>query len=127
MSQQNQKKKKVPFRPKTESAVKQGIAARKAELNELTMYARELDLMIAILSANAALSVGAGRIEKLLQEYRIQSDEVFSLLCDDGADDKKLAYSTKVLADRLKKILGKDNWIKYRNNFPLLKDEWEVE
>ena len=122
-----QKKKKVHFRPHVESAVKQGIAARKTELNELTMYARELDLMIYILSINSALHVGPGRIEAALQEYRKKSDEVFSLLCDDGADDKKLAYSTKVLADRLKKILGKENWIKYRNNFPLLKDEWEVE
>lgn len=121
------KQKKVHFRPHVESAVKQGIAARKAELNELTMYARELDLMIHILAVNAAHNIGAGRIDKDLQEYRIKSDEVFSLLCDDGADDKKLTYATKVLADRLKKILGKENWIKYRNNFPLLKDDWEVE
>lgn len=125
MSRQKQKKKHVQFRPKTESAVKQGIVARKQELNELAQCARELDLMIHILVVNEAHGIGAGRIEKDLLEYKKQSDVVFSLLCEDGSIDKDLTYTTKVLADKLKRIMGPENWAKYRNNFPLLASHWE--
>lgn len=127
MSRQNQKKKNVPFRPKTESAIKQTIAIRKAELNELTQQARELDLIIHILTVNAAHNIGAGRIEKDLLEYKKQSDVVFDMLIDDGTDDKSLTYTTKVLSDKLKAIMGRENWIRFQKNFPLLKSYWEDE
>lgn len=125
MSRQKNKKKKVQFHPKTESAIKQGIVDRKRELNELAQCARELDLMIHILVVNEAHGIGAGRIEKDLLEYKKQSDVVFGLLCEDGSVDKDLTYTTKVLADKLKRIMGPENWTKYRNNFPLLASHWE--
>lgn len=121
------KHKKVHHRPGGGSTITKNLAARREELNGLIACARELDLMAHILTVHDAHGIGPGRAEKDLQVYRVQSEAIFDLINDDGKVDRDLSYSMKVLADRLKAILGPENWRKYQANFPLLRDYWEEE
>lgn len=85
----------------------------------------ELNLIAHILSNHKALGVGPGRADRDLQAFREAQMEVADLINEDGKADQDLEYAKRKLADRLKAILGPENWAKYKQNFPLLRTYWE--
>ena len=47
------------------------------------------------------------------------------LINADGEADKDLIYAKKVLADNVKRIVGRETWEKIKTGLPLLRDYWE--
>lgn len=82
----------------------------------------EIDLIAHLISCNEDLKVGPGRAEAVLNGFLESKMDVVGAIVAD--DDKELTYSKYKIAQRLKKILGPENWVKYRECFPLLKEYW---
>lgn len=83
----------------------------------------EIDLMATMIAANNELHVGAGRAGFFLAEVLDVKMQIAKEIV--GEDDPELLYTKHQLATRLKEIFGKENWPKYRELFPLLKDYWD--
>ena len=47
------------------------------------------------------------------------------LINADGEADKDLIYAKKVLADNVKRIVGRETWERIKTSLPLLRDYWE--
>lgn len=82
----------------------------------------EIDLIAHLISCNEDLKVGPGRAEVVLNGFLESKMDIVEAVVAD--DDKELTYSKYKIAQRLKQILGPENWVKYRENFPLLKEYW---
>ena len=90
-------------------------------------FALELDLIALLLTVHDCYGVGPGRSDKALLKYRDNRVEVSDIINEDGEDDVDLTYSIRILADRVKAILGPENWRRFQNSFPLLREYWEEE
>ena len=90
----------------------------------LKMYMlTEIGLMAMIIGANNELNVGPGRAGFYLAEVLDVKMQIANEIVKD--DDPELLYTKCHLAKRMKQIMGKENWLRYRELFPLLKEYWE--
>lgn len=83
----------------------------------------EIDLIAHLLSCNADLKVGPGRAERVLNGFLESKMDIVDVVLND--EDKELVYSKYQIAQRLKQILGPENWKKYCVHFQLLKEYWD--
>lgn len=96
-----------------------------AEFQQRLSIHSEIDLISDLIAANNELKVGAGRAGFFLAEKIDVKMQIAEEIIRE--DDPELLYTKHNLAKRLKQILGKDNWMKYRHFFPLLREYWEWE
>ena len=85
----------------------------------------ELDLIALLLTIHDCYGVGPGRSDKAMLKYRDNRVEVSDIINEDIEADVDLTYSRRILADRVKAILGPENWRRFQNSFPLLREYWE--
>ena len=89
----------------------------------------EIDTIALLLSVHDVCQVGAGRASTLLNSflaYKIEiAEEIIKELDEDKSKKKEIIIVRRDLAKRLKEILGKDGWEKYKTLFPFLRDYWE--
>lgn len=83
----------------------------------------EIGMIAMLISANNELKVGAGRAGNYLAEHIDVKMQIAEQIIKE--DDPELIYTKCKLAQRLKQILGKESWLKYRELFPLLYEYWE--
>ena len=83
----------------------------------------EIDLIAHMISCNEDLKVGPGRAEKVLNGFLESKMDVMTAIVED--EDKELVYTKHQIAQRLKQIMGPENWKKYHTYFPLLKEYWD--
>lgn len=109
-------------------------AQERAKYQQLRQCHEEIDLMATLIGAHNELQVGPGRAGFLLAEVLDVKMQIAKNIIEDvGNSDKKggdgdpeFLYTKKNLAVTLKAILGEENWKRYRELFPMLKDYWEV-
>lgn len=103
------------------------LAAFEAKLeaeHSMRLHAQsEIDMIALLISANNELQVGAGRAGFYLAEYLDVKMQIAKEIV--AEDDPELLYTKYQLAVRLKGILGQENWLKYRELFPLLREYWD--
>ena len=101
-------------------------AAREAVKTEAHV---EMDTIAMLLSAHDVLQVGPGRAGRLINAYLAYkleiAEEMVKELDEDMSKRKEIIILRRDLAARLKEILGKENWEKYKTLFPFLRDYWE--
>lgn len=85
----------------------------------------EIDVIATLLAANESLEVGPGRAGGFLEVRAKALVEVADLINADGEADKDLIYAKKVLADNVKRIVGRETWERIKTSLPLLRDYWE--
>lgn len=93
----------------------------------------ELDMIAMLVAAHNELKVGPGRAGFLLAEYLEVKMQIAGMIMEDVGDshkkdgngDPEFLYTKKQLAVLLRSILGKENWEKYREFFPICRDFWE--
>ena len=89
----------------------------------------EIDTIALLLSAHDVCQVGAGRASTLLNSflaYKIEiAEEIIKELDEDKSKKKEIIIVRRDLAKRLKEILGREGWEKYKTLFPFLRDYWE--
>lgn len=109
-------------------------AKKEAEFMERLGRNTEMDLIALLISANRELQVGPGRAGYLLAEFLdVKMQLAGQLLADvgdsnkrDGNGDPEFLHTKNDWATALQKILGPDNWQKYRELFPVCREYWEV-
>ena len=89
----------------------------------------EIDTIALLLSAHDVCKVGSGRASTLLNSflaYKIEiAEEIVKELDEDKSKKKEIIILRLDLAVRIKEILGKEGWEKYKTLFPFLRDYWE--
>ena len=89
----------------------------------------EIDTIAILMSAHDVCQVGAGRASTLLNSflaYKMEiAEAILKELDEDKSKKKEIILVRRDLAARLKEILGKDGWEKYKTLFPFLRDYWE--
>lgn len=100
-----------------------------AKAAERTSAHVELDTIALLLSAHDELQVGPGRASRLVNSYlayKIEiAEEIVKELDEDKSKKKEIIILRRDLAARLKEILGREGWEKYKTLFPFLRDYWE--
>lgn len=98
-------------------------AKLEAEHRQRLAIQTEIDLMATIIAANNELKVGAGRAGHYLAEVIDVKMQIAKEIV--GEDDPELLYTKHQLAKRLKEIFSKEDWQKYKELFPLLREYWD--
>ena len=98
-------------------------AKKEAEYKLRLQKNSEIKLIAALISANNCLHVGPGRASGFLEELVDVNMQIAIEIVNE--DDPELLYTKHNLAKRLKQILGKEGWEKYRELFPLLREYWD--
>lgn len=83
----------------------------------------EIDLMATIIGANNELHVGPGRAGFFTAEVLDVKMQIADSIIKE--DDPELLYTKYHLARRLKEIYSPEDWLRYRELFPLLKEYWD--
>ena len=100
-------------------------AKLEAEFQQRLAINSELELISDLIAANNELKVGKGRAGYFLAEKLDVKMQIATEIVKE--DDPELIYTKHNLAKRLKSILGKESWMKYRELFPLLREYWDWE
>lgn len=98
----------------------------------------EIYMIALLISANDELKVGPGRAPGFLEKFLEVKTEIALELTKDVGDsrrhkngngDPEFLKTKNDLAKRVRQILGRDGWIRFRDLFPLLSDfyNWEDE
>ena len=89
----------------------------------------EIDTMAMLLAVNEELNVGAGRAGFVLAAYLAAKMDIAKAITDELDEiqigKKEIIRTRRDLAKRIKEILGKENWEKYKTLFPFLREHWE--
>lgn len=89
----------------------------------------EIDTIAMLLAVHDVCQVGAGRSGKVLNDflaYKLEiAEAIIKELDEDQSKKKEIVVLRRDLAVRLKEILGKENWEKYKTLFPFVRDYWE--
>ena len=115
---------------KPQNAFLAKIQAQAAAKEKQKAYAHvEIDTLALLLAAHDVLQVGPGRSGKLVNSflaYKLEiAEEIEKELAEDLSKRKELLVIRRDLATRMKEILGRENWVKYRTLFPFLRDYWD--
>lgn len=94
-----------------------------AEFKQRLAINSEIGMIAMLIAANNELKVGAGRAGNFLAEHIDVKMQIATEIINE--DDPELIYTKHNLAKRLKQILGEENWLKYRELFPLLREYWD--
>ena len=86
-------------------------------------YRRQLDVCLqmgldaAMIAANEVLGLGAGRAAKFRKAYIDTINEIGRMLAIDGKDDADLTYSTAKIDERLRQIVGNENFVDWDGRY----------
>lgn len=109
-------------------------AKKEAEFQGRLQRNSEIDIIALLIAAHNELKVGPGRAGYLLAEFLdVKMQLAGQLLADvgdgdkrDGNGDPEFLHTKRDWATALQKILGPENWEKYRELFPVCREYWEV-
>lgn len=89
----------------------------------------EIDTMAFLLAAHDVLQVGPGRAPKLIDDFLSKKIEISTAVIDElhstQIGKKEIVVLRRDLAARMKEILGREGWARYKTMFPFLRDYWE--
>ena len=99
-------------------------AKKEAEFCRRLGVNTEINLIATLISGSNLGILGEKRSCDILPEILDVKMQIAEEIVSE--DDPELLYTKHNLAKRLKQILGKEGWVKYRELFPLLREYWEV-
>ena len=73
-------------------------------------FALQMGLDAAMISANKVLQLGKGRAQEFATEYINAVNELAKLLVADSKDDDEMVYSREKIDQKIKAIVGEDNF-----------------
>jgi hypothetical protein len=89
----------------------------------------ELDTIALLLAAHDELKVGPGRASGLVNSYLSYKMEIAEAIIkeldEDKSKKKEIIILRRDLAARMKEILGREGWEKYKTLFPFLREYWD--
>ena len=103
------------------------ILEKDAEFREGMARNLEINLISMLFSGNDLGIIGQKRSGLILDGIYETRVQLCKNLLKDAEDDPDLTYTKYDIATRLKSIMGRENWEKHREQFPLLRDYWPWE
>lgn len=104
-------------------------AMKEAEFRQRRAVHEEINMLSLIIAADdkkeSFEESGDMDIGGLLFRYVEVKMQMAKDIVEDFRFDKALVYTKADVARRVKSILGKEDWERYRELFPLLRDYWE--
>lgn len=88
-----------------------------ALLREQTFIRTQMMKDVAMIAANDVLGLGPGRAVAFSEAYDKTANEIAELFITDGEDDEKLWYAKQKLDERLKAIVGEENFVPYDDRY----------
>lgn len=89
----------------------------------------ELDLIALLMASHDELKVGPGRASGLVNSFLCYKMEIAEAMIEELDEDKskkkEIIVLRRNLAARLKEILGREGWEKYKTQFPFLREYWD--
>ncbi len=88
-----------------------------------TLFHQRIGMVLQIgqdagcMAANEVLKMGSGRAVDYCVSYREHVNEIVSLIFDDQKDDETFVYSKTKIDDRLRKIIGEENFAPYEERY----------
>lgn len=101
------------------------LAKRDALL--LAGYQRQLDIALqmgldaAMMAANLVFQMGKGRAADFGAAYMQAIHEISKLTIEDSKDDPELVYSREKLDQRIKSIVGEDNFEPWEERYSMMR------
>lgn len=97
-------------------------AMKEAQFKQRTAIHTEINLLSLIISADdMEIEDIGGLLAQFIQTKMQMAEEIV----EDAEIDPSLVFTKADVARRVKSILSKEDWERYRELFPLLKDYWE--
>ncbi len=97
------------------------LAAYEAKLEAKFRYqlsiAMQMGLDAGMIAANEVLGMGAGRAEKFRTAYINTVNEISRMTVEDSDDDPEFVYTKAKVDERLKKIVGEDNFVPWEERY----------
>lgn len=93
------------------------LAGYQKQLN----IALQMGLDAATIAANKVLQMGKGRAAEFGEEYMKAMREIAELTIKDSKDDKDLVYSREKLDQKIKAIVGDENFEPYEERYSMRK------
>ena len=92
----------------------------------------EIDLIAFMKTIHEDLQVGPGRAGKLCNDFLANRIEIAETVTKDYGDkknegDKELLHTKATIYKLLRRIFSREDWVKSRVLFPILKELWEKE
>lgn len=96
-------------------AVKNAYLAKRdaiiyAEYQKQLDFALQMCLDAALMAAHKVLQLGKGRANEFEQEYQNALNEIANLIITDSKDDDELVYSKEKHDQKIKAIVGEENF-----------------
>lgn len=79
--------------------------------------AMQMGLDAGMIAANETLGMGAGRAEKFKKAYIDAINEISHMTVVDDKDDPEFTWTRAKLDERLKKIVGEDNFVDWDTRY----------
>lgn len=86
-------------------------------LREQTQIRLQMMQDVALITASEVLGLGPGRAQAFIDKYIQTANEIAEIFVEDGKDDKQLWYSKAKLDERIKAIVGEDNFKPYEQRY----------
>lgn len=116
-----------PILAALEAKLRREFAEEKAQMeanHKQRVYQNSEINLIATLIAGSNLGIiGHKRSGELIREQIKVKQQIAKDIATE--EDPEMIYTKYDIATRLKQILGPDNWKKYRELFPLLREYWD--
>ena len=104
-------------------------AMKEAEFKQRRAIHEEINMLSLIIAADdekeSFEESGEMDVGKLLFRYIEVKMQMSNDIVADAKADPSLVYTKADIARRVKSILGKEDWERYKSLFPLLQDYWE--
>jgi hypothetical protein len=97
-------------------------AMKEAQFKERMAIHTEINLLSLIIAADDEELADVGG---LLMRYIQVKMKLAEDIVEDSKDDPSLVYTKADVARRVKSVLSREDWERFRELFPLLKDYWE--
>ena len=104
-------------------------AMKEAQFKQRRAVHEEINMLSLIIAADDEKETfeesGEMDVGKLLFRYIEVKMQMAKDIVEDSETDRTLVYTKADVARRVKSILGKEDWERYKDLFPFLKDYWE--
>lgn len=79
--------------------------------------AMQMGLDAGMIAANDVFGMGAGRAEKFRTAYIETVNSISGMMVDDGNSDSDLVWSRSKVDERIKQIVGEDNFVPWEERY----------
>lgn len=91
-----------------------GYAAKYAAMRHMML---QMSYDAACIAAHEVLQMGPGRADKFKEVYQAAINEIAGMVVEDGRYDKEITYAKEKLDQRIRPIVGEQNFVPWDERY----------